>query len=119
VSVFGAGSIVRKPVRQRLIVKALSEATILARGKVGFVERSSCQSKRQFLWNRGNHTEMAFCAGRGDTPRGGDPILVDESLEQIVPETIQPGDIVGISVHTGNALRGYAVGRMARSRGAW
>jgi hypothetical protein len=49
----------------------------------------------------------------------GDPILVDESLEQIVPETIQPGDVVGISVHTGNALRGYAVGRMARARGAW
>ncbi|MEO6815495.1 MAG: radical SAM protein [Edaphobacter sp.] len=49
----------------------------------------------------------------------GDPILVDESLEQIVPETIQPGDIVGISVHTGNALRGYEVGRMARARGAW
>ncbi len=41
----------------------------------------------------------------------GDPILVDESLEQIVPETIQPGDIVGISVHTGNALRGYAGGQ--------
>ena len=30
-----------------------------------------------------------------------------------------PGDIVGISVHTGNALRGYEVGRMARERGAW
>jgi len=54
------------------------------------------------------------------TPRvAGDPILVDESLEQIVPESILPGDIVGISVHTGNALRGYAVGRMARERGAW
>jgi radical SAM superfamily enzyme YgiQ (UPF0313 family) len=54
------------------------------------------------------------------TPKvAGDPILVDESLEQIVPETIQPGDIVGISVHTGNALRGYEVGRMARERGAW
>ena len=54
------------------------------------------------------------------TPRtAGDPILVDESLEQIVPESIQPGDIVGISVHTGNALRGYQVGRMARQRGAW
>ncbi len=54
------------------------------------------------------------------TPRSaGDPILVDESLEQIVPESIHPGDIVGISVHTGNALRGYQVGRMARSRGAW
>ena len=49
----------------------------------------------------------------------GDPILVDESLEQIVPETIAAGDIVGISVHTGNALRGYEVGRMARKRGAW
>ena len=54
------------------------------------------------------------------TPRvAGDPILIDESLEQIVPESIHPGDIVGISVHTGNALRGYAVGRMARERGAW
>ena len=49
----------------------------------------------------------------------GDPILVDESIEQIVPESIQAGDIVGISVHTGNALRGYEVGRMARNQGAW
>ena len=54
------------------------------------------------------------------TPQAaGEPILVDESLEQIVPETILSGDIVGISVHTGNALRGYEVGRMARDRGAW
>ena len=54
------------------------------------------------------------------TPReAGDPILVDESLETIDPETIQQGDIVGISVHTGNALRGYEVGRIARERGAW
>ncbi len=54
------------------------------------------------------------------TPKtAGDPVLVDESLEQVVPESIQPGDIVGISVHTGNALRGYQVGRMARERGAW
>jgi hypothetical protein len=54
------------------------------------------------------------------TPQSvGDPVLVDESLEQIAPESIAPGDIVGISVHTGNALRGYTVGRMARGRGAW
>ncbi len=53
------------------------------------------------------------------TPRSmGDPILVDESLEQLDPETIQPGDVVGISVHTGNALRGYQVGRLAHERGA-
>jgi radical SAM superfamily enzyme YgiQ (UPF0313 family) len=48
----------------------------------------------------------------------GDPILVDESIEQIDPDSIQPGDLVGISVHTGNALRGYQVGRIARARGA-
>src|SRR5665213_863725 len=48
----------------------------------------------------------------------GDPILVDESLEQLDPLTILPGDVVGISVHTGNALRGYEVGHIARERGA-
>ena len=54
------------------------------------------------------------------TPQSvGNPVLVDESLEQIDPESIVAGDIVGISVHTGNALRGYEVGRMARERGAW
>jgi len=53
------------------------------------------------------------------TPRSmGDPILVDESLEQLDPLTIQPGDVVGISVHTGNAMRGYEVGHIARERGA-
>lgn len=54
------------------------------------------------------------------TPQSaGDPILTDECLEPIDPESIQAGDLVGISVHTGNALRGYQVGRMARARGAW
>jgi radical SAM superfamily enzyme YgiQ (UPF0313 family) len=49
----------------------------------------------------------------------GDPFIVDETLEQIQPERIQRGDIVGIGIHTGNALRGMEVGRMARQRGAW
>ncbi|WP_041856329.1 B12-binding domain-containing radical SAM protein [Candidatus Korobacter versatilis] len=54
------------------------------------------------------------------TPRSyGTPKLVDESLEPLDPSTIQSGDIVGISVHTGNALRGYEVGNLARERGAW
>ncbi len=48
----------------------------------------------------------------------GDPHLVDESLEPLDPESIAAGDIVGISVHTGNALRGYEVGRLAHQRGA-
>ncbi len=53
------------------------------------------------------------------TPRSmGDPILVDESIEQLDPLTIAPGDVVGVSVHTGNALRGYEVGRIAHERGA-
>jgi radical SAM superfamily enzyme YgiQ (UPF0313 family) len=48
----------------------------------------------------------------------GPPHLVDETLERIDMSAIRPGDIVGISVHTGNALRGYEVGRAAREAGA-
>src|SRR6185437_15637170 len=32
---------------------------------------------------------------------------------------IQPGDVVGIGIHTGNALRGMALGKIARARGAY
>ena len=49
----------------------------------------------------------------------GDPVLVDETLKPIDPLSVQECDAVGISIHTGNALRGYEVGRMARSRGAY
>ena len=49
----------------------------------------------------------------------GDPLITDETLDQIQPELIQRGDIVGIGIHTGNALRGMEVGRLARERGAW
>ena len=53
------------------------------------------------------------------TPRNyGDPIITDETLEVLDPRPIQPGDVVGIGIHTGNALRGYEVGRLARERGA-
>ncbi|HWB14914.1 MAG TPA: radical SAM protein [Vicinamibacterales bacterium] len=48
----------------------------------------------------------------------GEPVLVDETLERLDVETIAPGDIVGIGIHTGNALRGYEVGRLVRERGA-
>jgi radical SAM superfamily enzyme YgiQ (UPF0313 family) len=49
----------------------------------------------------------------------GDPVLTDETLEPLDPAVIGPGDVVGIGIHTGNALRGYEVGRLARERGAW
>jgi radical SAM superfamily enzyme YgiQ (UPF0313 family) len=48
----------------------------------------------------------------------GDPSLSDETLAAFVPERVQPGDVVGIGIHSGNALRGYEVGRLARARGA-
>jgi radical SAM superfamily enzyme YgiQ (UPF0313 family) len=49
----------------------------------------------------------------------GDPAIVDETLEQFDPQTVAKGDVVGIGIHSGNALRGYEVGRLVRERGAW
>jgi radical SAM superfamily enzyme YgiQ (UPF0313 family) len=54
------------------------------------------------------------------TPRSyGDPTLVDETLEPLDPSHIASGDAIGISIHTGNALRGYEIGKIARERGAY
>jgi radical SAM superfamily enzyme YgiQ (UPF0313 family) len=47
-----------------------------------------------------------------------DPRIWDETLEQLDPSHVLSGDVVGIGIHTGNALRGYAVGRIAHERGA-
>jgi radical SAM superfamily enzyme YgiQ (UPF0313 family) len=53
------------------------------------------------------------------TPRKwGDPVLCDETLEVFDTNVLQPGDVVGIGIHTGNALRGYELGRLAAARGA-
>ncbi len=49
----------------------------------------------------------------------GDPEICDETLEHLNLDRVQKGDVVGIGIHTGNALRGYEVGRAARERGAW
>src|ERR1700682_200035 len=48
----------------------------------------------------------------------GDPIICDETLQRLDLQSVHSGDIVGIGIHTGNALRGYEVGRLARERGA-
>jgi radical SAM superfamily enzyme YgiQ (UPF0313 family) len=49
----------------------------------------------------------------------GDPVIVDETLQPLDLASIAAGDVVGIGIHTGNALRGYEIGRLARERGAW
>jgi radical SAM superfamily enzyme YgiQ (UPF0313 family) len=49
----------------------------------------------------------------------GTPNIIDELLAQADFSRIQPGDLVGIGIHTMNAHRGYAVGRLARARGAY
>jgi radical SAM superfamily enzyme YgiQ (UPF0313 family) len=49
----------------------------------------------------------------------GDPNIMDETLEPLDISQVNKGDVVGIGIHTGNALRGYEVGRLARERGAW
>ena len=48
----------------------------------------------------------------------GTPQLTDETLEPFDLRTVQRGDVVGIGIHTGNALRGYEIGTLARARGA-
>jgi radical SAM superfamily enzyme YgiQ (UPF0313 family) len=55
----------------------------------------------------------------GATPAShGVPRITDETLEQFDPDIVQPGDVVGLGIHTGNALRGYEIGTLARARGA-
>jgi radical SAM superfamily enzyme YgiQ (UPF0313 family) len=49
----------------------------------------------------------------------GDPIVTDETLEVWDPGTVSQGDVVGIGIHTGNAVDGYRIGREARARGAY
>jgi radical SAM superfamily enzyme YgiQ (UPF0313 family) len=48
----------------------------------------------------------------------GDPLITDETLHPLQLDTISSGDVVGIGIHTGNALRGYELGLAARRRGA-
>jgi radical SAM superfamily enzyme YgiQ (UPF0313 family) len=54
------------------------------------------------------------------TPQAfGDPLVCDETIEQFDASALKSGDIVGIGIHTANALRGYELGRLARAAGAW
>ena len=49
----------------------------------------------------------------------GDPLITDETLDPWDPTTVSAGDVVGIGIHTGNAVDGYEIGKVARARGAY
>ena len=80
-----------------------------------------------FLVNPANHSfGVAAITPRwlfvlaGATPAEfGEPVVVDEALDQIRIEDVGAGDVIGIGIHTSNALRGYEVGRLAAARGAF
>jgi radical SAM superfamily enzyme YgiQ (UPF0313 family) len=48
----------------------------------------------------------------------GRPQITDETLEPFDVDGLRAGDVLGIGIHTGNALRGYEIGTLARARGA-
>src|SRR4029079_9478827 len=49
----------------------------------------------------------------------GDPIVTDETLERWDSSAVSAGDVVGIGIHTGNAVQGYEIGKRARACGAY
>src|SRR6476469_6254116 len=49
----------------------------------------------------------------------GDPIVSDETLESWDSSAVSAGDVVGIRIHTGNAVQGYEIGKKARGCGAY
>ena len=59
-----------------------------------------------------------FVLAAATPARYGRPHITDETLEPFRADDVKPGDVVGIGIHTGNALRGYAIGTLARARGA-
>ena len=60
-----------------------------------------------------------FVLAAATPAKWGDPILSDESLQPFDTDQLEKGDVVGIGLHTGNALVGYELGKRARARGAW
>ena len=59
-----------------------------------------------------------FVLAAATPARFGTPVIVDETLETLDVTRVKPGDIVGVGIHTGNALRGYEVGNACRAQGA-
>ena len=56
-----------------------------------------------------------FVLAGATPPSYGPPRITDETLEPLDIRSVQAGDVVGIGIHTGNALRGYEIGTLARA----
>src|SRR5689334_23529782 len=92
-----------------------------------FSQRGALLSSRVHLINPSNLSfgvavitpRWLYVLAAATGTRWGDPCIVDETLEQIDLTTVAAGDVVGIGIHTGNALRGYEIGRQLRDQGAW
>ncbi|HVS82209.1 MAG TPA: radical SAM protein [Pyrinomonadaceae bacterium] len=57
-------------------------------------------------------------AGATPTKLVGDPIIVDVPVTPFNAEDVNPGDIVGVGIHSGNCRPGYRMVREAKERGA-
>ena len=66
-------------------------------------------------------TPRALAVMAGVTPQNGcieRLRLVDQAVEPFPIEEVKAGDLVGISIHTFNAIHGYALAKRVRERGA-
>ena len=79
--------------------------------------RSTSAAEPSVVRRRRHHASLALRVG-GATPAAyGRPQIIDETLEPFDVDGVQAGDIIGIGIHTGNALRGYEIGKRASARG--
>ncbi len=77
------------------------------------------QPQPHLVRHRSDHAALALRPGGFDAASvRRSRTIVDETLVPLDPSTVRPGDVVGIGIHTGNALRGYEVGRLVKDRGA-
>ena len=89
------------------------EATLIGRPTVHLINPSDTAFGTAVITPR-----WLFVLAAATPERHGDPEICDETLDPLDHSRVQPGDIVGIGIHTGNTLRGYAIGRALRERGA-
>ncbi len=83
-------------------------------------EGSPDQSEQCVIWDSSHYPALAVCAGGGNAGKlRRSPVWSMKRYLSCVPNRFTPGDAVGIGIHTANALRGYEIGKMARSRGAY